>query len=291
MTRVGRDRLRHQLDPPAGRRRRPGRAGATLVDLDRRMEIVRLGQGVDRTGRARARGASSAPWRWRPSTPTQCRELGVGAAAVRRDLRHPGRQQPRRVRRRRPRAARRRARGRHRRTRRPRCPSPARPCEPAGARRAPAPSWWSTSAAARPSSCAATDDVGRGRAVGRHRLRPADRAAPARRPADRRRGRRRPAPTSAPRSTEVAEVVALRGVRTLVGLAGSVTTVTAAGAAGCPRTTPRGSTAPQLPVDAGASRPATELLHHDPRASARRCRTCTRAGSTSSAPARWSGAR
>ena len=47
-----RHRLRHQLDPAAGRGHRP--ADGTLADVDRRMEIVRLGQGVDRTGRLAA---------------------------------------------------------------------------------------------------------------------------------------------------------------------------------------------------------------------------------------------
>src|SRR5450756_155476 len=45
----GRHRLRHQLHP-ASRRGRPPSAGR-LIDVDRRMEVVRLGQGVDRTGR------------------------------------------------------------------------------------------------------------------------------------------------------------------------------------------------------------------------------------------------
>ena len=40
-----RHRLRHQLDPPARGRRRPGRP------LERLMRITRLGQGVDATGR------------------------------------------------------------------------------------------------------------------------------------------------------------------------------------------------------------------------------------------------
>ena len=41
-------RLRHELDAPAGRRRRRRRRSTDVV---RRMEIVRLGEGVDRTGR------------------------------------------------------------------------------------------------------------------------------------------------------------------------------------------------------------------------------------------------
>ena len=71
------DRLRHQLDPAAGRRRRR-RAGA-LTDLDRRMEIVRLGQGVDRTGRL----APEALER----TFAACREYAAAIARARRRAR------------------------------------------------------------------------------------------------------------------------------------------------------------------------------------------------------------
>ena len=82
-----RHRLRHQLDPAAGRRHRPG-AGDAASTSTARMEIVRLGQGVDRTGRLapealertfaacrrlrRADRASSAPSgcaSWRPRPP------------------------------------------------------------------------------------------------------------------------------------------------------------------------------------------------------------------------------
>ena len=70
------------------------------------------------------------------------------------------------------------------------------------------------------------DDAGGGVLDGR-RLRADDRAPPARRPADRRRGRGRAAPTSPPRWTRARAVVPLGRTATLVGLAGSVTTVTA----------------------------------------------------------------
>ena len=56
VSRRRRDRHRDQLDAPARRRgRRAAPRDATLVTLDRRMRITRLGQGVDATGRARAR--------------------------------------------------------------------------------------------------------------------------------------------------------------------------------------------------------------------------------------------
>ena len=93
--------------------------------------------------------------------------------------------------------------------------------------------WSSTSAAGRPRSCAAATTVRTQAALRRHRLRAADRAAPALRPADRGGGGGRKR-----RSTraldEVARAVDLARRRHLVGLAGSVTTITAqrAGSAG-----------------------------------------------------------
>ena len=189
MTRVARDRLRHQLDPPAGRRRGPGRGPgpATLVDVVRRMEIVRLGHGVDRTGEI-APEAMARTLAMAGDYAAQCEKLEVErvrfvATSASRDARNaaefvdgvrtafaasasPPRWSPG--------------------TRRPRCRSAARP---AACRRtaSTAPTSWSTSAAGPPSSSAAPLDVDAG-PVGRHRLRPDDRAAPAQRPADGGRG-------------------------------------------------------------------------------------------------------
>ena len=145
------------------------------------MEIVRLGEGVDRTGRL---------------APEAIERTRRGAARLRRGDRRAGRRpgpdvrhhrHPRRRERRRlPRhGARRRSASTPRwspATRRPGCRSPARCAAWPPSRR----TWSSTSAAARPSSSSATPTVEQ-RDLGRHRLRPDDRAAPARRPADRRR--------------------------------------------------------------------------------------------------------
>ena len=87
-------------------------------------------------------------------------------------------------------------------------------------------SWSSTSAAARPSSSWATRR-GPGGALGRHRLRPADRAAPARRPADGGGDRAAPRPTSGPPWPTSRAEVPVAEAASLVGLAGSVTTVAA----------------------------------------------------------------
>ena len=67
----------------------------------------------------------------------------------------------------------------------------------------------------------------RGRVLDGRRVRPADRAAPAHRPADRRRDRPVPRATSPQRSTRRPTHVPLGKAVTLVGLAGTVTTVTA----------------------------------------------------------------
>ena len=152
------DRLRHQLDPAAGRRRRPADRRATPTCC----------AGWRSSGSARASTApagspprrSSAPGACSPSTPRSARELGAERGAVRRDQRHPRRRQPRRVRR------------RCRATPRRRQPEVVTGDEEAelsfvgatarwtlrGAHGAAAGrrSWSSTSAAARPSSCSAT---------------------------------------------------------------------------------------------------------------------------------------
>ena len=76
---------------------------------------------------------------------------------------------------------------------------------------------------------------------------------------------------------------------TFVGVAGTVTTV-AAIALGLRRYDPRASTARRSPREQVAE--VTErLLRHDAAPSGRRCRSCIRAGSTSSAAARWCCAR
>ena len=94
--------------------------------------------------------------------------------------------------------------------------------------------WSPTSAAAPPSSSSAgptreerAGSRGQQRPLGEHRLRPADRAAPARRPAARQRRSRPRSRTSTPRSSQAAAAVPAEKARTLVGLAGSVTTVAA----------------------------------------------------------------
>ena len=62
----------------------PGDDGR-LIDVVRRMEIVRLGQGIDRTG-VIAPEAMARTLAVIEEYAGQCRELGVGARAVRRDL-------------------------------------------------------------------------------------------------------------------------------------------------------------------------------------------------------------
>ena len=106
-----RRRLRHELDPPAGRRRRPrrrtGRAGPP--DDDR---PARPGRRPHR--RLRPRGAG-AHLRRLPEYAAVIKRHGAERTPVRRHLRLPGRREPRRVRARRRGHPRRRARGDHRR--------------------------------------------------------------------------------------------------------------------------------------------------------------------------------
>ena len=187
------DRLRHQLDPAAGRRRRRGGRHAARprpADGDR---PARPGRRPHRAARRRRRWSGPSP---------RCEDYADAIArarrrpgAVRRDL--GARATPRTATSSSPASA----------TRlgvepevvtgdeEARLSFAGATRELAAAGHAGAASSSSTSAAARPSSCSAR----RGRAaprVGRRRLRAADRAAPARRPADRRPRSRRPAPTS-----------------------------------------------------------------------------------------------
>ena len=126
--------------------------------------------------------------------------------------------------------------------------------------------------------------------VGRHRLRADDRAAPAQRPADRRRDRGRHAPTSTPRSTRRRATVDLRaGARRSSGSPARSPRsrrIALRPAGVRPR---RASTSPRCrstQVVAACDRAAGD----DPRRARRAAGSCTPAGSTSSAPGRWSGA-
>ena len=74
------------------------RRPAPLVDLDRRMEIVRLGEGVDRTGRL-SEAALERTFAACDGYAGAHRRAGRRAGAVRRDLRVARRREPRRVRR------------------------------------------------------------------------------------------------------------------------------------------------------------------------------------------------
>ena len=248
------------------------RPPASSTDLDRRMEIVRLGQGVDRTGG------------WRPEalerTFAACREYAaviaeLGAERVRfvatsatRDARTG------RLRRRRPGHPRRRARGHQRRRgggavlhrRHPRAGRPTHRSRRSS-------SW--TSAAARRSSCSATEPSGG--ALGGHRLRADDRAPPA----------TTDPPTAAQIAAARADIeaaldlaartVPLAEARTLVGLAGSVTTV--AGDRAGPAGVRLGADPPRAhPGDRvrGVSERLLALTHAQRAA----IPVCTRAGST-----------
>ena len=165
----------------------------TLTDVDRRTEIVRLGEGVDGTGRIAPGGPGA--------------HAGGGALLRRRGRRGagaggPGRRHVRRARRRRPGrvlardagAVRRRTRGRQRRRG---GGSRLRRRRPGGRRSRPrgAATSSSTSAAARPRSSSATSTGRAGVAavpLGRRRVGAPHRAPPAQRPADGDGGRARP---------------------------------------------------------------------------------------------------
>ena len=200
MTTGGGHRLRHQLDPPAGRRpARPPAAGAAdrpdPPDGDR---PARPGRRPDRP--ARAGGDRAHPGGAGRLRRPRSRELGAERVRMVRHQRHPRRRQRGRLPGHgawRPSASRRRWSPA---TRRPGSPSPARcaACRPTPSRR----TWWSTSAAARPSSWSATApavrarrsrvDIGCVRMTERH-LHGDPPTAGRRSP--------RPRPTSPPRST------------------------------------------------------------------------------------------
>ena len=157
-----RHRLRHQLDPAAGRRRCRRRLPAAPIDVHREMRIVRLGEGVDRTGRlapealerTRRRAGRLRRARSRRTAPTRVRMVATSATrdAANRDefVGHGAR------------TAGRRARGDHR--RRGGRAVVRRRGWPALPGAAPTRCWSPTSAAARPSWCSAVD---RRRACGR----------------------------------------------------------------------------------------------------------------------------
>ena len=181
----GGDRLRHQLDPAAGRRgrprlRRPARPGP--ADGDRPAGPGR------RPHRALAEEALRAHLRGRRGLRRGRRGARGRADPLRRDLGDPRREQPAGVRRRHPGAAGRRARGRDR--RRGGRPVVRRRDRRADRRRGAATPFLVVDIGGGSTEVVRGADTGRGVAVGRHRLRPADRAPPARRPADRRRDRR-----------------------------------------------------------------------------------------------------
>ena len=277
-----RDRLRHQLDPPAGGRRRPRRP--------RRWSTSCAGWRSSGSARAstapahRPRGAWTAPWRWPASTPRSARSSGPSASGswprprpatppTRDEFVDGVREASRRT-------------GSRRRwsagTRRRRCRSSA---PRASCRRTASPvrTSWSTSAAAPRSSSAAPTASEQARSVDIGCVRMTERHLH----------------TDPPTAAEIAaatadidaaidraaEVVDLAGVGALVGLAGSVTTITAH-ALRADRLRPRAD-----PPGVAAGGPGRRGLHrpagHDPRRAGGAAGSCTPAGSTSSAPGRW----
>ena len=98
--RVARHRLRHELDPAAGRRRRRRyrTAPRSLVDVHREMRVVRLGEGVDATGRLSTH-ALDRTWRALADYAAVIRASGRGAGPDGGHLGDPGRGEPRRFRR------------------------------------------------------------------------------------------------------------------------------------------------------------------------------------------------
>ena len=243
-----RDRLRHQHHQAADRRPRP--TGRRARDRG----VVRLGQDVDRTGRL-ADEALARTFAALDEYAALIRGARRRRGPVRRDVGDP------------------------RRARTPRCSSPA--CASGSAstpevlsgdeeaalsfdgairhlRGAPAArrSWSSTSAAARPSWSSARPRPADRRRLDGHRLGAAARAAPARRPADRGRGRRLRRPTSTGTSTPARS--RSPGAGTVVGVAGTVTTLARGGArpAALRPRRDRPAPAPGPPMTRGVRRPA-----------------------------------
>ena len=283
-----RDRLRHQLDPPAGGRRGAGvaRRSPSLVDVVRRMEIVRLGHGVDRTGviapEAMARTLAMAG-----DYAAQCEKLEVErvrfvATSASRDARN--------------------------------AEEFVDGVRTAFSAYGIAPEVVSGHEEASLSFLGATGglqahgvdgpylvvDIGGGSTefvrgthrrgagpVGRHRLRPDDRAAPAHRPADRCRGRGRD------RGRRRGDRPGRRGGGPGRGRgprrAGRLGHHHHRARAAADRLRPRAH-----PPRRAAGGPGRRGLHraagHDPRRAGGAWGSCTPAGSTSSAPARWCGA-
>ena len=242
-------------------------AAGRLTDVVREMRIVRLGQGVDRTGRLAPAGAGAHPGRRWPSTRPRSRDARRRAGAHGRDQRDPRRRQPRRLRGHGAGRTRRRARGDHRRRGGARSPSPARPAS--GPRRR-GRCWWPTSAAAPPSWSAAADgalrahsmDVGCVRMTERHlHDDPPTRGA----------GRRPPSPTCARRSSGRAGRRPARGAARRSSAWPARSPLSRRSRSSCDATTrPRSTAPPSAPTRSRDGHRAAAA--HDPTTSARRCR-------------------
>ena len=230
------------------------------------MEIVRLGHGVDRTGVIAPEAHGAHPRRWPASTPRSAASSGPSGCASWRP-RRPGT----------PRnadefvdgvraafsALRHRAGGRHRR-RGGRAVVHAAPRASCGARRRPAPTSWSTSAAARPSSSAAPTHVEAARSVDIGCVRMTERhlhSRPARRPP-----RSRPRPRDIDAALDLAAAGGRRRGRRGPGRAGRhASPPITAHALRLTAYDPDAHPPAALPVPTRSSRPATDLLAHDPR--------------------------
>ena len=201
-------------------------ADGRLVDVVRRMEIVRLGQGIDRTGVIAPEAMERTLAMSRASTPSSAGRSGSSGCGSSRPRRRATPATPASSS---PGSARRSA------------TSTSRPRSSAGDTEArfsftgatgdlralglPGP-YLVVDLGGGSTELVARHDRRRGGALGRRRLRADDRAAPALRPADARRGGRGPARRRAALDA-VEEVVDLTGIGAVVGLAGTITTITA----------------------------------------------------------------